>query len=250
MIVLNYAKLFSIEFLHNAYRDVDDILRDINIMPDQDTYRILNGRRLFYKFERNTLFCFVQTRASVDTLGGTLNVTTENKPLIQFDESEFLSFIITLNSGNFLNSSNLRLYNLNQKTFRFGNDSGNKQNTEFYLSKKIPAYDAAQSYIPGMLVTDATLHTFEAILNNGPANVHNTTENQFWKAIAETDQYVNQADLINTPGNDRCFAVIKISFLKNLANQFSFLKKSNIPAEDNKILGKDYIIHFKNNEIN
>jgi hypothetical protein len=250
MIVSNYTKLFSIEFLHEAYRDKADIIRDINIIPDENTTQILNGRRLFYKFDLNTLNCFVQTIASIDTSGGTLKVTTENKPLINFDENSNLNFRLTINSGHFIDNSNLRLFETKKKIFTFSNNSGNKQNMQFFLSKNIPLYNAAENYITGMLVVDGADNLFEAIRESKATDAHDTTENQFWKDVTDFIQYVSQRDLVSDSENEKCFAKITISFQKNLANDFSLLKKSINPIEDNSIKGKDYLIHFKNNEAN
>lgn len=250
MIVSNYTKLFSIEFLHEAYRDAADIMRDIKIIPDENTTQIMNGSRLFYKFDLNTLNCFVQTIASIDTSGGTFKVTAVNKPLINFDENAHLSYRITINSDHFINNSNLRLFNSKNKIFTFSNNSGNKQNTLFYLSKNIPLYNAAENYQAGMLVVDSADNLFEAIKESKATDAHDTTENQFWKDVTDFIQYVSQRDLVSDSENERCFAKITISFQKNLVNDFSLLKKSIDPVEDNTIKGKDYIIHFKNNEAN
>ena len=173
MIVSNYLKLFSIEFRHEAYYDRADILRDITVTPEEETIQIMNGSRMFYKIDRNTLFCFVQTIASVAIQSGTVKVTTINKPLLNIDETTQLSFKIIVNSGQFLNNSTLRLLDSKNKIFRLCNDSGNKQNGSLYLSRDFP--------------------------------------------------YVNIKDLVNDDEKKNCFAVLNISFEKNLANGFSLL---------------------------
>jgi TPP-dependent 2-oxoacid decarboxylase len=101
-----------------------------------------------------------------------------------------------------------------------------------------------------MLATSAANQSFEAIKDSDPAHPQNTTKIQFWSHITDFVQYVNQADLVNDTTGEKCFGLIKISFKKNLTNDFSLLKKSNVAAQDNLILGKEYIIHFKNNAAN
>jgi len=109
MIVSNYTKLFSIEFLHDFYRDSADafrdkklreaILQDISINPDETTLKTMNGYRIKYKVLKNKLICFVQTIASVDTTGGSPKVTVVNKPQVNFDENTILTFKIFINTA-------------------------------------------------------------------------------------------------------------------------------------------------------
>lgn len=260
MIVANYTKLFSIEFLHDYYRDTADafrdnklreaILQDISIKPDEATLKTMDGYHIKYKVQKNKLICFVQTIASIDTTGGSPKVNVVNKPLVTFDENTLLTFRILLNSSRFLNNSNLRRYDSNDKILKFGNDSGNKQNALLSLSQKIPPYKTSDTYKTGMLVTNTGNLSFEAIKDSDPAHPQNTTKIQFWSHITDLVQYVNQADLVNDTTNEKCFGLIQISFKKNLTNDFSLLKKSSSAVQDNLILGKEYIIHFKNNAVN
>jgi hypothetical protein len=55
---------------------------------------------------------------------------------------------------------------------------------------------------------------------------------------------------VNDTNGEKCFGLIQISFKRNLTNDFSLLKKSNVAAQNNLILGKEYIIHFKTNAAN
>ena len=249
MIVTNYTKLFSIEFLHDAYADKDNFLRDVSVVPDEATAQIMQGYRLSLKADHNKLMCFVQTIATIDTLGGSPKVNVVNKPLVIFDENVTLAFRIILNSSRFFDSSNLRRYYSKPTILRFGNDSGNKLSALLSLSNKIPVYKTTETYKTGMLAVNAGSLTFEAIKDSGPASVQNTTKTQFWKHVTDSVQFANQGDLMDNKKDEKCFALISISFKKNLTNQFSLLKKSNA-ADDNTILGKDYLIHFKNNEVN
>ena len=167
---------------------------------------------------------------------------SESKPLISIDECVQLNFRFSLNSGYFLNASNLRLFILKNKIFRFGNDSGNKQSDlhdVFYLSKKIPVYDNAKDYTTGMLVIYGVNKTFEAIKENNAVTPHDPGDPSYWREVPKTVQYINQEDLVNDSENENCFATLKILFSKSLANDFSFLEG------DNTIKEKEYIIHFK-----
>lgn len=260
MIVSNYTKLFSIEFLHDFYRDSTDafrdnklreeILQDISVKPDEATLKTMNGYRIKYKVQKNKLICFVQTIASIDTTGGSPKVTITNKPLVTFDENTVFTFKIFINSARFLNNSNLRRFAANDKILKFGNDSGNKRDMLLYLSQKIPAYKTSDTYRTGMLVTNPGNLSFEAIKDSDPTHPQNTTKIQFWSHITDFVQYVNQADLVNDTIGEKCFGLISISFKKNLANDFSLLKKSSTATQNNLILSKEYIIHFKTNAAN
>ncbi len=260
MIVSNYTKLISIEFLHDFYRDTADafrdnklretILQDISINPDEATLKAMNGYRIKYKLQKNKLICFVQTIASIDTTGGSPKVAVTNKPLVTFDENTVLTFKIFINSARFLNNSNLRRFDTKDKILKLGNDSGNKRDALLSLSQKIPAYKTSDTYTTGMLVTNAGNLSFEAIKDSDPAHPQNTTKIQFWSHITDFVQYVNQADLVTDTKDEKCFGLISISFKKNLTNDFSLLKKSNVAAQNNLILGKEYLIHFKTNAAN
>jgi len=250
MIVCNYTRLFSIEFLHESYGNPEDILNDIRIQPFSPTSLVMSGYRILQKRDRNILHWFVQTKASIDNAEGKIKVITGDKPLITFDEDSTLTFTINIKSQKYLDESNLRRLERTNKIYRFGNDSGNKHNVLFFLSREIPPYNAARDYQVGMLVTDTFDHTFEAIQESSGADPHNTTETDFWEDITDFVQYVSQEDLAVDTEELKSFGVIKIFFDKDLANDFSLLKKSNDPEEDNTILGKEYIIHFKNNAVN
>jgi hypothetical protein len=260
MIVSNYTKLFSIEFLHDFYRDSGDafrdtklreaILQDISIIPDEATLKTMNGYRIKSKVQENKLVCFVQTIASIDTSSGSPKVSVTNKPLVAFEENTVLTFKIFINSARFLNNSNLRRFDSKDKTLKFGNDSGNKRDALLSLSQKIPAYKTSDTYNTGMLVTNTGNLSFEAIKDSDPAHPQNTTKTQFWSHITDFVQFVNQADLANDATGEKCFGLISISFKKNLTNDFSLLKKSNVAAQNNLILGKEYLIHFKMNAAN
>ncbi len=250
MIVTNYTKLFSIEIVHDAYKNADDILRDISIDPDEATAQLLNGYRLSLRTEHNKLMCFVQTVAAIDISTGSPKVNVINKPLVIFNEDVTLTFRLNLNSSRFFDNSNLRRFYASPKILRFGNDSGNKRDAILSLSVKIPSYKNTETYKPGMLVSNASNLTFEAIKESSPPQSQNTTKTQFWKHTTDNVTYVSQADLVANTTEEKCFALVLISFKKNLPNQFSLLKKSNVVAEDNIILGKEYIIHFKMPEAN
>ena len=191
MIVSNYAKLFSIEFRHDAYRDFSDILRDITVIPDVETLRIMNGSRIYWKICMNTLFCFVETITSINTSGGALLITTQNKPHIRLNGNEQLSLNIYINAGYFLNASDLRLVDTRNKVFHLSNATGIEQDSKLYLSRDFP--------------------------------------------------YLNQNDLALNTEKETCFATVKISFQKNLANGFSLLDGNN------NLKGKDYRIHINKN---
>jgi hypothetical protein len=250
MIITNYAKLFSIEFLHDFYTDREDILRDISVEPDEVTSKLMKGYRLQLKTVKNRLLCFVQTIATIDTSGGSPKFNIVNKPLVSFNENGTLNLRITINASRFFDNSNLRRYYSNTMILRFGNDSGNKVDELLSLSVKIPAYKTSGFYQPGMLTTSTSNLSFEALKDSDPSHPQNTSKTGYWKHVTDFVQYVNQADLINNPTDEKVFALIVVSFRKDLANQFGLLRKSMVDDEDNTILGKDYIIHFKNIELN
>lgn len=246
MIICNYTLLFGIEFLHDGYANRNEILRDISIVPDETTAQYLAGYRLHLKAVNNKLCCFVQTVASIGISGGVRTIEVINKPLVAFNEKATLRFSILLNSARFFDRSNLRFYYTGPGILSFGNDSGNKRNALLSLSAKIPAYDPSAVYRRGMFTINAGNQLFEAIQDNDSTDPKNTSNHQYWKHLAAYVQYVNQADIHHIDNGHRPFALVSISFRKNLTNKFSLLQKSNDPGVNNTILHKEYLIHFKN----
>lgn len=243
MIVTSYTRLFRIVFLHDFYRDPEDILKDISIQPDPATRQLMNGYRLICKIIKNRLDCYVATRVTIRTAGGKTVADILNKPLVDFDESKSMVFNLIINSGRFSDTSNIRSFYPGNSILAFGNDSGNKQNSVLSLTKRLPAYKTSDSYLPGMLVTNASNQTFLALKESGPTNPKNTTNLQYWRPIDQAP-YVSQSDLSTITGKPIPFATITVSFRKNLPNDFGLLKKSTSAAQNNLILGKDYVLHF------
>jgi hypothetical protein len=163
MIVTSYTRLFRIVFLHDFYRDPEDILKDISIQPDPATRQLMNGYRLICKIIKNRLDCYVATRVTIRTAGGKTVADILNKPLVDFDESRSMVFNLIINSGRFTDTSNIRSFYPGNSILAFGNDSGNKQNSVLSLTKRLPAYKSSDTYLPGMLVTNASGQAFLAL---------------------------------------------------------------------------------------
>jgi hypothetical protein len=172
-------------------------------------------------------------------------VNLTNKPQVEFDENAVLNFNVYLNAPGFYDNSNLRQFYTRSKILKFSNTTGNKRAGQLSLSNKIPAYKTSETYKPGMLALNAGNQAFEAIKGSSPPVQQDTAQAQYWSPVTDNIPFVNQADLSDNTSHDTCFALISISLQKNLPNDFGLLRKSAQKTKDNTILGKDYIIHFK-----
>lgn len=233
MIVFDFKLLFSIEFIHDFFNKEEDMLRDLLIKPDVDTEKLLNNYRMKYRIDNNKLLCFVQTKTNSDV--------SDNRPLVDFNANDILKFKLIVTNGQFLNYTNLPLFETENKIYHFANDSSNQINSTYFLSRPIVAYEPAGIYQMGMLASDGT-NIREAIQY---INSEVFADPHFWTDPLVVTGYVNHGDLVTriykeNEKEEMCFGEIEILLSRSLPEDFNLLKP------DNTLREMKYIIHFKN----
>lgn len=130
---INFTRLFSIDVLNNGYRDNNEILQHISIIPDEETSQKMNGYSLVNKVMSNRLICFVRTQMKLDSSTGSVKIIPINKPFIDINVNDVLFFNVILNSSYFVSNSNVGSFYDRNKTFLFSNDSNT---VHFRLTKE------------------------------------------------------------------------------------------------------------------
>ncbi len=235
MIVTDFKMLFSIEFIHDFFIKDEDMLRDVSIMPDKETAITFKNYNMQWRINKNKLYCFVQTKTN--------SVLIDNKPLVDFKESDVLKFKLNIINGQFMNYTNLPLFETQNKIYRFANDSVNHHGIRYFLSRPVPAYSTANAYQMGMLAC-VGIDSREAIQYSDATSPRGFSHADFWTEETDFVGFVNQSDLVEkvykeNEKEEKCFAEIEISLSKNLLDDFSLLKP------DNTIRGMKYLIHFE-----
>jgi len=166
MIHTIYNILFSIELGHDYYNNSVIPFNDIEVSPDEETTRILNGHRILYRKLKNRLVALVEIRAG--------------KPFIQIAPDTRFRFYLTLKKPDFFNISSLPFFNTQGKIYYFTNKVNNEKGDRLYLNKPIPPYDSTIEYEMCLMVKQGT-KIFEAIkkvqVNTPPANP------SFWREL-------------------------------------------------------------------
>ncbi len=215
---LNYEILFITEVLNDYFGDM--LCADLNIIPSDDTAKILRGHQMLCKTVDNKLVILVK----IDPDSG--------QPLITLDAATRLRFYISVNNPDFINYTNINYAPLKAGKYYFSNINQNKQNTVLYLSGALALYKNTNTYSIGDLVVDGSNNVYEAISGSSNANKHGLGEKAFWlkKGVA---QYVNGKDTISLTGSSYAPAaaaatgfVINIYGLNTATNVYNSLQLS------------------------
>lgn len=179
---ISYKILFMIEILHDFYKDGK--CSDFRFIPSAETAMHLRNYNALCKTVGNKFVVLIKTDGA-------------GKPFIPINREHKLSFFIELMKPLFMTVSSIDLTALAQKRFYFTNLHQNKVtvsagNDLLYLSKTIPAYNAATAYVPGNFVISAGT-VYECIAGstgNLPA-----TPSVFWTS-RDKNQYASPDDLV------------------------------------------------------
>ena len=199
---LNYEILFIVEVLNDYFAGLD--CADLNIIPTDDTAKVLRGQQLLYKTVDNKFVILVK----IDPNSGT--------PVINLDPGTRLRFYISVNNPDFINYTNINYAPLSSGKYYFTNINQNKQVPYLYLTSTVAPYNNPNTYSIGDLAVDGGNTVYEAILGSSNADKHALSDNTHWlkKGIA---QYVNGRDtLILTGSNYLPVATAAASFVINI----------------------------------
>ena len=137
-----------------------DVRRVLEVRPDEATLAALRGHRMMF---RATEAGFM-VATPLDPLAADL------RPLLLPAPGFALAFYLLLRDARFANYTELGASATGFQ--RFGNDSGNSVAGTAYLSRPVPAFDAARAYAAGETYAQAAGPTFDlflALRDTGPA---------------------------------------------------------------------------------
>lgn len=183
---LNYEILFITEVLNDYFSDM--LCADLNIIPSDDTAKILKGHQMLYKTVGNKFVILVK----VDPDTGT--------PVINLDAGTRLRFYVSVDNPDFINYTNINYAPLRGGKYYFSNINQNELNTVRYLTTRVALYKNTNTYSMGDLAADGSNNVYEAISGSSNTNKHGLNEKAFWlkKGIA---QYVNGGDSVLLTGS-------------------------------------------------
>lgn len=180
---IKYAVLFNLSVQLQGYKDV--ALNDILIVPDQATGALFNDLRILFKSQNDSYTALVEVGST-----GVFKDCT----LINIPDTVVFSFYLTFKNPSFQTGrSNLSSYNLEASLLALTNATHHRVSGMSYLTKEVPAYNAAEAYRKGYFSSQSG-HTYLALQDSGPGNVHDVLQNTYWKQITGVP-YAGQQDL-------------------------------------------------------
>ncbi|WP_419698346.1 hypothetical protein [Mucilaginibacter sp. NFX135] len=182
MIDINFGSLFTIELLHSYYKD--QLCPDFSISPSNQTARTLGGHQIIARQYFNQLITEVNSTGKV----------SPPKPFTAIETGAQFTFFMQLNNPVFFNYTNLSSAAPN-KIYYFTNRNNNISNGKTFLSGKIAAYSAANTYAPGDLASNDTGTIYRAIGSSKPGNIFNLTNANHWVAV-DKNQYLSETDAL------------------------------------------------------
>lgn len=177
-----FKSLFQIQVLLQDYSEV--LLNDIEIYPTAETQEKFDNYRLKFTTYNDAIFVFTEI---VKTNKSETRITLP--PDLKFE------FRLKFKNEKFKNNySNLSNYNLESNVFYFDNKTGFKNGTNLFLFSDYSAYNAANAYEKGYLVTNSG-NLFFAQQYNDSASPKSTSNATFWKPIVN-NSYLSQGNLV------------------------------------------------------
>jgi hypothetical protein len=178
-----YKILFMAELLHDYYSNQQ--CRDFDIIPSEETSRLLKSRRMMCKMVGNKLVVLVK----VNTDG-----PDADKPFISISPEDKFLFYLQLNKPQFNTVTNLDSEKLREgKRYYFTNLHQNDLNGVLNLTQQIIQVAGPASYLPGDFTADGLGNVFECIKSTTEAN--NPPAAAFWQDRGK-QQYVSTRDML------------------------------------------------------
>ncbi|MCX6250206.1 MAG: hypothetical protein NTX61_05580 [Bacteroidetes bacterium] len=167
MIDIKYDILFSVELLHQYFRN--QLCQDFTLIPSAATRRTLAGHKIIAKQYHNRLI----TGVELDKSG--------NLPVVPEEGLNF-TFFLKLNNSLFLNYTNLPVPPSNGMIYYFSNRNNNTFGGS-YLTEDINPYDSNDFYHPGSLVASPSGDVYQAWRKSDLTNPHSYTDPDYWVRI-------------------------------------------------------------------
>ena len=218
-----YSELFTVTFLHSAYKiGLDNFLSNvISVEPDNNTKQLFADYKMGYSFYNNVLICYLQSSLVAPP------ASQPKIPSVQIDDDIKMRFLI-MNSSDFFNKTYVAAAG-NKKIYQFSNKTDNVSGTTIFLSASVEKWSAAKDYDTGTVVqnTGKLYATLKAVLAADHINITNAS---FWKSLTPFEQVVSNADLQNAASvgiddksidpNRNCFAVIDMYNSGTTSNKY------------------------------
>lgn len=182
MIDINFGNLFTVELLHSYYKD--QLCPDFNISASNQTVKTLGGHQIIARQYYNQLIAGANCDTKVNPL----------KPFIAIEEGTQFTFFMQLNNPVFFNYTNLSS-TAPGKIYYFTNRNNNISNGKTFLTSKITAYNAANTYAPGDLALNGGGTSYRAISSSKPGNSFDLSNTDHWVAI-DNNQYLSDNDVL------------------------------------------------------
>lgn len=224
--ITKYKILFMTELLHEYYANQQ--CRDFDIIPSEETNRLLKSRRMMCKLVGNKLVVLVKVKT---------DGPDADKPFIDLSPEDKFLFYLQLNKPQFNTVTNLDVEKLrSRKRYYFTNLQQNDLDGDLSLTQPIIQVAGPASYLPGDLTADGTGDVFECIKATTDAN--NPPAPSFWHNRGK-HQFVSSSDMISVKTKVENFTV-SIAAKKFTVNVFGLNIVNNkydkeIPVKENLI---------------
>lgn len=182
LIQLSYRILFEIRIeVESIHTDTNQFIK---IVPDPSTQPLLAQYHILTKQQRNGHVFLIETEPSGPE---------EETPRIELEVDEVFRFQIKFNDRERFEATHLRSYDWTNDILLVTNEANHVSGSEVLLSLPLPAYNNADEYLPGFLVTSGG-NSFKALQASNNADPHLVSETDYWKQVADATA-ISQANL-------------------------------------------------------
>src|SRR5436190_74874 len=241
-----YRRLFEVEIRHDyfqlpgpgtQYPETYNIADYISIIPSVETLQKMRDHKMICKTTATGFIVYVQAEF--------INTATGYATLVDIDPDLVLSFYWILTDRRFINYTNHRLREKDQRIYYFSNRSASQLGGITYLNQAIPAfgttYPGETAYHLGVIVSQGG-QSFEMIDTESPA-INFPANVAKWQSInAAVIHYVNPFDRLpwqsvfyhhkrsnTTPGE---FIFYKLIDVNGVPVDLGFITGTNLPQEE------------------
>jgi len=199
-----YRPLFTVKFLHSAYRTpTEDFFSDaITISTDKDTATFFTNHKIGYRFYNDTLICFMQCIL--------FNPPAPNPKIPSIKIGGKTSFRFLLQTQDDFFDSTYVAAAGKKKIYQFTNKINNAGGGNLFLTAPVENHVVAKNYDTGTIVQDGG-NLYVCIKKVIAADNIAILNGNFWNQLQALDQVVNNADLQDAAtvnADENCFAVI------------------------------------------
>jgi hypothetical protein len=177
-----YRILFELRIeIEGATADTNQFIK---VQPDLVTQALLKEYHILTKQQKNgNVFLIETVPAGAD----------EEEPKIELEADEVFRFHVKFKDIGKFDATHLRAYDWANDILVVTNEANHVAGAEILLSLPQVAYNSANEYLPGFVVTSGG-NSFKALQASNNADQHPVTETDFWKPLTDSTA-ISQADL-------------------------------------------------------